>query len=217
MLNMKKKTTKTALKAFLAASAIVAMGTLSAWAGDDPLGDLAANGDSVGTLPATSGGHGVVIGQDTGSQDADHGVERNGASFYLRMQQSQIHRAITSATGEGYVLMVPLGKGLVRAEFHGVITLIMDEAMLLAADAEMGLVTEGTAPVLIGLQLDSLSDRPIAMPGSTTVAIPVLDLMESGQFGVQEMIIESFQAPFRPSQARITRGAGVLIVDQTSF
>ncbi|MDF1837383.1 MAG: hypothetical protein P1V35_05930, partial [Planctomycetota bacterium] len=179
--------------------------------------DLFANGDSVGTLPSTNGGHAIVIGQDSGNHDESFGVDRSGAKFYLELPETAVNRAVEAATGAGYVLTAPLGSGLVRMEFHGEVSVVMNEEILRATGAEMGLVSEGSAPVLVGLELDSLWGRPMAFAGGTATAIPVLDLMDGGKTGVQQLVMNSYQAPFRPNRVRLTRGAGILILSQHSY
>ncbi|MFT4647822.1 MAG: hypothetical protein ACI9X4_001036 [Glaciecola sp.] len=217
MLNMNLKNKKTALQSLLASSALIAIGTLSAWAGDGGWDDLSAGGDTVGTLPSTAGGNSIVLGQDTGNLDADQGVARTGTNFYITLPEVGLRRSVESATGAGYVLVVPLGAGMVRAEFHGDMTLVLNEGILRALDAEMGLVSEGRAPVLIGLEIDSLSARSAVVAAGQATELPILSLMNSGKNGTQILVVESFQAPYQPNRVSISRGAGVLILTQGPF
>ncbi len=212
-MNLKSK--KTALQSLLAASAVVALCTLSAWAGGG-VGDFAANGDSVGTLPSTAGTNNAAS-PGPGSQDAGHGIAHNGASIYITLPQQSLNQAVESATGTGFVVLVPQSRGLVRAEFHGDVTLVLNESVLRATHAAVGLVTDSAAPVLIGMRLDEIPTRPIVVAGGIATEVPVLSLMSDHGFGVQELVLESFQSPFLPSEVHITRGAGILVLTQGSF
>lgn len=209
---MKPNSKKKALQSFLAASAIVVWCALSAWAGAGEE-NLAVGGDSVGTLPSTAGGNNAVNPGIPGS-NAGNGVAHYGASVYLTLPQQALNQAVQIATGTGVVVLVPQGSGLVRAEFHGDVTLVLDENVLREVNAEIGLVSEIGAPVLIGIELDNIWARPLTVPSGVATALPVLLLMESQGIGVQAMVLRSYQSPFFPSAVRITRGAGILVLTQ---
>ncbi len=203
------------MQSLLAASAVIALCTLSAWAGGDA-SEFAANGDSVGTLPSTAGTNNAAS-PGSGAQNAGHGVAHNGASIYITLPQQALNRAVESGTGTGFVVLVPQSRGLVRAEFHGDVTLVLNESVLRSTHAEVGLVTDLAAPVLIGMRLDEIPTRPIVVAGGIATEVPVLSLMSDHEFGVQELILESFQSPFLPSEVQITRGAGILVLTQSSL
>ncbi|MBL4769973.1 MAG: hypothetical protein JKY61_02220 [Planctomycetes bacterium] len=213
---MKLNSILTALQSLIVVSAIIALGGLSAWAGGG-LDELSSNGDSVGTLPSTHGGNAIVNGQDTGNEDVGSDQARHGASFYLTLPERSLNQAVQGATGTGHVVIFSIGSGLVRAEFHGDVSLILDEAVLRSLNVEMGLVSSGQAPVLIGMELDSIPARPVVVAGGIASALPILALMNGGKVGTQNLLVQSYQAPYVPSVVGISRGAGILIVTQGSF
>ncbi len=212
---MKSNSKKTALQSFLAASAIIVWCAISAWAGPGE-DTFAASGDSVGTLPATAGGSNAVNVGSPGSNAAS-GVALYGASIYLKLPQQALRQAVRSATGTGFVVVVPQGDGIVRAEFHGDLTLVLDEAVLRDFNAEVGLVSEFGDPVLIGMELDSIPTRVVSVPSGVATPLPVLLFMESSGLGVQALTIQSCQSPFFPSAVHITGGAGILVLTQGSL
>ena len=91
---MKPKASKWALLGVLATSTVL----VSAWAGGDP-GDYAAGGDSVGTLPSTSGGNAVVVGEYSEDLDSQYGVQRRATSFFVNVSESGVNAVISSASG----------------------------------------------------------------------------------------------------------------------
>ncbi|MCP5021870.1 MAG: hypothetical protein GY930_08825 [bacterium] len=212
---MKSNSKKTALQSFLAASAIIVWCAISAWAGSGE-NDFAASGDSVGTLPATAGGNNAVNPGSPGS-NAGSSVASYGASVYLTLPQQALSQVVQSATGTGFVVFVPQGEGTVRAEFHGDLTLVLDENVLRDVNAEVGLVSDFGDSVLIGMELDGIPTRLVSVPSGVTTSLPVLLFMESSGMGVQALTIQSYQSPFFPSAVHITQGAGILVLTQGSL
>jgi hypothetical protein len=174
-------------------------------------------GDSVGTLPSTVGGNAVVIGQSTDALDTGYGVQHRCANYFITISERGLNLSVLSASGDGYVLLVPLAKGQVRAEFHGDVSLVLDEEMLELFGAQMGVVSEDPSPLTVGVEMDSLEARPVRMVGGAANVIPVMALMDASAFGVENLVLRCFQAPLLPSEIQFTRGAGVLVVNQSAF
>jgi len=149
--------------------------------GDGDSGSF-GGGETIGSLPSTSGGN----GSGSGMYGVGAGMSDNRPVFYLAGPQSEIDQLITHAAAEpgaGYYTYFTVAPGEVLYEFHGDLELELDESVLARGLVEIG-VRAGfsSTPMLVSLAWGRTATPPSTVAAGSFLALPFVRMQSANLF-----------------------------------
>ncbi|MEZ5974360.1 MAG: hypothetical protein R3F17_06955 [Planctomycetota bacterium] len=197
------------LRLALALTLAMGLGTWVAWAKGGPGeggDDLAAGGDSVGTLPLTNSGGSF------GNSDPFSAFSM-GADLHVLVRPESAREILASATGTGQIRYQMRPDGFLDLHCLGDVDLLVGDDLVEQGAARFVLVNSGDAAWAWWVSLGGWNSAAMAGNNEAGIELPVLRALNM-PWGNQSLTVATADRSNRYSALTFQRGAGMVHVRQ---